>query len=89
MECNCVFSTIEVKCSAGVEKNIPEREANCVLAQGPLVVEQSWLSLGECVLFSVLFIGGETAAVDSATRLEKKNDPERAEFRNTNLLAAL
>lgn len=34
-------------------------------------------------------IGGETAEVDSATRLEKKNDPERAEFRNTNLLAAL
>lgn len=53
-ECDCVFSTAEVKCSAGAEKNIPEREANCVLAQGPAVVEQSWLSLGECVLFSVL-----------------------------------
>ena len=42
------------KCPAGVEKNIPEIEANCVLAQGPLVVEQSWLTLGERVLFSVL-----------------------------------
>ena len=47
------------------------------------MVEQSWLSLGECVLFSVLL------EVDSAIRLEKKNDPERAECRNTNLLAAL
>lgn len=71
--------------SRGREEHSRKRSQLCTntgtIGGGAVMAEFGRMCVVQCI------IGGETAGVDSATRLEK-NDPERAEFRNTNLLAA-
>lgn len=72
--------------SRGREEHSRNRSQLCTstgtIGGGAVMADFGRMCVVQCI------IGGETAVVDSATRLEKKNDPERAESRNTNLLAA-